>query len=204
MSMASDYDEAARRVPRQERAARRVDALLDAAADVIAERGFEAATMTEIAARAGASIGAVYQYFPNKDALVLALRARYGDEMDAKWSALFAEAVDAPVEVLVERLFDLMVEFMATHPAYIPLLSVSLNYRRDAAARNQLRERFGDLFRLRQPSLQTDEAYRLAEVTLQIVKSLNVLYAPAKPKERKLLVAEYKTAVTAFLLARIG
>ncbi len=204
MSMASDIDETGRRVPRQERAARRVDALLDAAGEVIAERGFEAATMTEIAARAGASIGAVYQYFPNKDALVLALRTRYGAEMDAKWSALFAEAVEVPVPVLVDRLFDLMVEFMASHPAYIPLLSVSLNFRRDAAARNRLRERFADLFRLRKPALDAAEAYRLAEVTLQIVKSLNLLYAPAKPKERKLLVAEYKIAVTAFLLARIG
>src|SRR5258706_7998022 len=134
--MSSDIARSARRVPQQERAARRVDALLEAAGAVIVERGFEAATMTEIAARAGASIGAVYQYFPNKDALVLALRTRYGDEMDARWSALSAASEGMSVPELVDGLFGMMVEFMATHPAYIPLLSVSLNFRRDAAVRN--------------------------------------------------------------------
>ena len=47
----------------------RVAALLAAAATVFAERGYEAATMTEVAARAGASIGSLYQFFPTKELL---------------------------------------------------------------------------------------------------------------------------------------
>ncbi|HXZ07812.1 MAG TPA: TetR/AcrR family transcriptional regulator [Paraburkholderia sp.] len=202
--MSSDLSATSRRVPQQERAARRVDELLEAAGAVIAERGFEAATMTEIAERAGASIGSVYQYFPNKDALVHALRTRYGNEMDARWSALSAASEGLAVPALVDRLFSLMVELMAKRPAYIPLLSVSLNFRRDEASRNRLRERFSELFRRYNPDLSGEEAYRIAEVTLQVVKSLNALYAAAKPKERKLLVAEYKTVVSSYLLARLG
>jgi len=193
-----------RRVPQQERAARRVDELLEAAGAVIAERGFEAATMTEIAGRAGASIGSVYQYFPNKDALVHALRTRYGNEMDARWSELSAASEGLEVPELVDRLFSLMVDLMAKRPAYIPLLSVSLNFRRDEASRNRLRERFAELFRRYNPGLSGEEAYRIAEVTLQVVKSLNALYAVAKPRERKLLIAEYKTVVSSYLLARLG
>jgi AcrR family transcriptional regulator len=42
---------------------------MEAAAAVIAERGFESATMAEIAARAGAQIGSLYRFFPNKEVL---------------------------------------------------------------------------------------------------------------------------------------
>jgi AcrR family transcriptional regulator len=204
MSMASDTNRTARRVPQQERAARRVEAFLDAAAETIAERGFEAATMTEIAERAGASIGSVYQYFPNKDALVFALRTRYGDTMDAQWSALTASAEGLAVADLVERLFALLVAFMNTHPAYLPLLSVSLNFKRDAAARNRLRKRFAQLFQRYQPALPGDDAFRIAEVTLQVVKSMNPLYIAAKPKERAALIGEYKAVLTSYLSERLA
>jgi AcrR family transcriptional regulator len=192
-----------RRVPQQERAAKRVDALLDAAGEVIAERGFEAATMTAIAERAGASIGSVYQYFPDKDALVFALRTRYGDEMDARWSALSEAAQQLSVEELAERLFALMTGFMAARPAYLPLLSVSLNFKRDAAARNRLRGKFAELFQGYSPALAEEDAFRVAEVTLQVVKSLSPLYAAAKPKDRAALVSEYRMVVSSYLAARL-
>ncbi|MFP6558201.1 TetR family transcriptional regulator [Paraburkholderia sp. B3] len=204
----ADDPTASRRVPRQERAARTVEALLDAAGDAFAQRGFESATMTQIAQQAGVSIGAAYQYFPNKEALAFALRKRYGDEIDARWSALIdAEGTHPgrlPLAELVERLFDMMVELMADYPAYLPLLSVPLGFRRDAAARNRLRERFAALFARYDETLAADEAFRVAEVMLQIIKSLNPLYAAAKPKERKLLVAEYKGVLSAWLAARLG
>jgi len=72
---------ARRRIPVQDRSERRVADFLEQAAAVIAEVGYEATTMTEIASRAGASIGAVYQYFPNKEAITAALRAQYVKEL---------------------------------------------------------------------------------------------------------------------------
>lgn len=65
------------RPPKRERGRQRVEALLDAAAGVFLERGADAATMTEIAVRAGASIGSLYQFFPNKSLLAQALRDRF-------------------------------------------------------------------------------------------------------------------------------
>ncbi len=161
--------------------------------------------MTQIAQQAGVSIGAAYQYFPNKEAVAFALRKRYGDEIDARWSALI-EADDAalPLAELAGRLFDLMVELMADYPAYLPLLSVPLGFRRDAATRNRLRERFAALFRRYNAALGAGEAFRIAEVMLEVIKSLNPLYAAAKPKERKLLVAEYKSVLSTWLAARLG
>jgi AcrR family transcriptional regulator len=63
----------ARKRPRQERSRSTVDVLLRAAAQVFATRGYAATTTNHIAARAGVSIGSLYEYFPSKDALLVAL-----------------------------------------------------------------------------------------------------------------------------------
>jgi AcrR family transcriptional regulator len=65
-----------RKAPRQSRSAHTVDALLEAAALVLEEGGLEGFNTNAVAQRAGASIGTLYQYFPSKDALTLALLQR--------------------------------------------------------------------------------------------------------------------------------
>lgn len=65
-----------RKLPRQERAAATVAAILEAAAVILETEGFDGYTTNAIAERAGASIGSLYQYFPNKSALTRALIAR--------------------------------------------------------------------------------------------------------------------------------
>ncbi len=67
----------ARRTPTQDRARATVDVILEAAAQVFAERGYAAGTSNRIAARAGVSVGSFYQYFPNKDAVLVALVERH-------------------------------------------------------------------------------------------------------------------------------
>lgn len=62
--------------PVQERSAVRIDRLLDAAAAVVDEVGIERITTAMVAERADASIGTVYRYFPDRIALLLALRDR--------------------------------------------------------------------------------------------------------------------------------
>src|SRR5260370_37756679 len=71
------------REPQRDRGRLRVAALLKAAAAVFAEKGFDGATMTEVAARASTAIGSLYQFFPNKVALADAVLARFGELMDA-------------------------------------------------------------------------------------------------------------------------
>ncbi|WP_423395203.1 TetR/AcrR family transcriptional regulator [Burkholderia sp. LMG 21824] len=66
-----------RRVPRQQRSRATVDALVEAAAHVLAARGWAKFTTNEVARVAGASIGSLYQYFPDKLALAEAIRARH-------------------------------------------------------------------------------------------------------------------------------
>lgn len=69
-----------RRLPVQARSKERVDRILDAAAQLLAEEGYSAVKTNHIAKRAGVSIGSVYQFFPNRLAIFHALAARYQDQ----------------------------------------------------------------------------------------------------------------------------
>lgn len=66
-----------RKSPRQARSQRTVDRIVDAAARVFNEAGYLSATTNGIAAEAGVSIGSLYQYFPNKDALLIEIARRH-------------------------------------------------------------------------------------------------------------------------------
>jgi len=71
----------ARKQPLQERSRETVAVILEAAARILEERGLEGYNTNAVAERGGISVGSVYQYFPNKDALTLALIARFEDKI---------------------------------------------------------------------------------------------------------------------------
>lgn len=72
-----------RRIPRGRKGQERVAHLLETAAQLFAERGYEATSTGEIAERAGVAIGSLYQYFPNKVALLEALTEGYLEQSRA-------------------------------------------------------------------------------------------------------------------------
>ena len=192
-----------RRIPQQERGERRVAELLEAAAFELAEVGYYAATMKAIAKRAGASIGAVYQYFPDKEAIVSALRTRYVNEMEEQWIELEEASAGLPVRERTQSFIEVMIRFIEDHPAYVAILDTPADSKRDKKIRDRLRERLSNVFRTRRPAVSQEQAYRVACVSLQMIKSMNALYAEAKPLERLEIVKEYKLALTAYLEKRL-
>src|ERR1700721_2866678 len=78
--------------PQQERSMRRLAGFLDAAAALFAEVGYEAATMTAVAERSGSSIGALYNYFPDKQSIAFTLVSEYAQELEAHWKPLMEQA----------------------------------------------------------------------------------------------------------------
>ena len=84
--------ETKRRIPRQARAAQTVEAILEASIQVLEAGGLAALTTNAVAGRAGVSIGTLYQYFDDKNAILLALARR---EMDATLARLARETLPA-------------------------------------------------------------------------------------------------------------
>jgi AcrR family transcriptional regulator len=99
-----------RKAPRQSRSQATVTAILDATAHILIERGFAAASTNAVAERAGVSVGSLYQYFPNKDALVSALRARHGEQMMAVILRALTKAMDATLIDALTGLIEATVE----------------------------------------------------------------------------------------------
>ena len=95
--------------PQRDGGRQRVAELLQAAAAVIQERGFEAATMAQIAARAHANIGSLYRFFPNKEAVADALMRHHAEALQAEYDEIHARAADATPEQLADVLIDLLV-----------------------------------------------------------------------------------------------
>lgn len=93
-------------------------AILDAAAQVFERHGYALATTNRIAERAGISIGSLYQYFPNKDAILVALTERHLQEGYERIAPMLLEflADPPPVESGLERLVDGLMELHAGEP----------------------------------------------------------------------------------------
>jgi hypothetical protein len=123
--------------------------------------------------------------------------------MRASWASLMEDGGKLSVKQLVDGMLDLMIEFMETRPAFLPLLNAPLQFKRDPVARVHLRELFAALFREKKPELGHVEAFRIANVTLQVVKGLRPLYAEAKGAERVEIVREFKVLLTAYLGSRL-
>ncbi|MDF2232478.1 helix-turn-helix domain containing protein [Albimonas sp. CAU 1670] len=124
-----------RKTPRQARARATAEALVEAAARILEGEGRGALTTNRIAERAGASVGSLYQYFPNREAIVAALAAR-------ERGRLLAEVREAAAAGLDPRAtLSAMLEAALRHQFARPRLALALegleqevDQREDAAA----------------------------------------------------------------------
>lgn len=110
-----------RKQPVQARAVETRARILDAAARVFGRHGYAAGTTNRIAAEAGLSIGSLYQYFPNKDALLVELVRRHVEHQRAVLGAAMRRALGLPpglparIAVLVDAAIDSHLDDPALH-----------------------------------------------------------------------------------------
>jgi AcrR family transcriptional regulator len=204
MRMSSSSSTPPRRIPQQKRGERRVADLLEAAAAVIAEQSYPAATMTAIAERAGASIGAVYQYFPNKEAVAVALRERYRQELRESWGDLEAKTAGLTPAQLGATIVEIITCFMDQHPAYLELQAAAAPFRKSPGQRSELGDRLTEvMLRARDSALAPEQARQVALAALGILKGLHALYPRTAPAERRSLIEEFKLALGGYLEVRL-
>ena len=101
----------------QERSRATVQALLDATARVLTREGYDRASTNRIAATAGVSVGSLYQYFPNKEALVAALVARHNREMLDLLREALKEVASLDLATAIAKLVRAAVDAHRVDPA---------------------------------------------------------------------------------------
>lgn len=105
-----------RKRPRQARSKATVDTILQATTRVLVKQGFDGLTTNAVAAAAGVSIGSLYQYFPNKEALVLALIDRHMEEMNTAILAELTRVANLPVAEAARCVVELTIRVHAIDP----------------------------------------------------------------------------------------
>jgi len=110
-----------RRRPVQARAEKRRASLLDAAATILARDGYEGLNTNALAKEAHAAVGTVYDYFPNKQAVLLALLERYRKRLEAALLPTLAEAAQGDLDTLIEGGVRAFADFYRDEPGYAEL-----------------------------------------------------------------------------------
>lgn len=163
-----------RRRPRQDRSREMVERILEAGRSLLQEVGFKGLTTIAIGERARLSVGSLYQYFPNKEAVIL--------ELARRWFSAFRTAVDAqrdgpPARSWVEfeqsfRGFgDILAGLYRDHAGLLPVLEAM---QANAELRRIVQEHDAaivaaqaDWFRRLNPALDRETAERLGLVILE-------------------------------------
>lgn len=100
----------------QERSRATVDALVEATARILVKEGYDKASTNRIAEAAGVSVGSLYQYFPSKEALVVAVIDRHNQETMRLVRSALNEVAGQPVERVIRKMVAVAIQAHRINP----------------------------------------------------------------------------------------
>lgn len=112
-----------RKLPKQSRSRVTVEAILEATTHILVEEGYDKANTNRIAERARISIGSLYQYFPNKEALMTALMEQHAQEMAELVGTKLDRLFDSPLKIAIPEIITAVVAAHAINPRLHQVLS---------------------------------------------------------------------------------
>ena len=185
--------------PQRQRGHDRVAAILQAAVTLFSEKGFEAATMTEIATRSGTATGSLYRFFPSKDLLADALLLQYTEHVTERMNALKQQAPGMPLEQLTVALIQFM---QAPDRSFASSLvdARGVSAQRREQFRQDLRQQLAGLLQIAIPGLPATKAAPMAVLLLHTLKAVPQI-VHEKPAVRAVLLAELRQFILLYLHA---
>jgi AcrR family transcriptional regulator len=199
-----------RKRPRQHRAHATVEAVLQAAVELLASQSYADVSTNRIAARAGISIGSLYQYFPNKDAIVVALFERHLQDVEAVVAGALGTLRDpsVPIRRGIHRLLE---SLAALHDAN-PMLAHAADPRGDGAhageallrrREERFRTELAALLRTR-PDVRRGDHLLMATLLVEIVEALSrlLMHGGASGFSRDVTFAEATEAICRYVERR--
>ncbi len=180
----------------------RVAAILEAAAAVIAEKGYEAATMAEIAERSSTKIGSLYRFFPNKESLAETLVTGARESLDAEFDKFDAAVSKLSITALVDELQVLLFQQIIT-PALKKLLDANQDW---SVKREEFRDailgRVAKTLRVYSPKLSKKSAADIALVILLNMKTAATHQESFDSAPR--VLNEFREMTRLYLQSRLG
>ncbi len=122
-----------------------VDRIVAAGRQVLVEHGYERATTNRVAEAAGISPGSLYQYFPNKEAVLAAVVDAYSAEIADQLTSVVTERLDRPPLELMRASYDGLLDILLANREYVRLMARELPRARVAPHVDQLERRISDL-----------------------------------------------------------
>jgi AcrR family transcriptional regulator len=188
------------KAPRRARGHARVASLLEAASAEFAEKGYDATTMTAIAARAGASIGSLYQFFPTKEQVAGTLMEQYVTELEAAFDRLSEEVPSLDVGAVADRLTTLFVAFRTTHPAFVVLADAhDVVLPGATGVRERLRKGIASVLAALAPRLSAKQALFRAVVVQHLMKAAVTLSHDESVVDHHAAMLEFQRVVQNYL-----
>jgi AcrR family transcriptional regulator len=198
-----DPDGAARRVPTQERAKKRVERIIEAASHVFAEEGYDAATMEGIAARAETSIGSIYQFFPNKLSLFNALARHYHEKVRTFFDVLLGgPLLERPWPEILDSGIDALMAFHENDPGFRAVW-VGLNLTEQVvtegeAINRDFAKRIDTIIAAKLPAVPARVRPVVATLMIEVMSAM-LIVCTRRPAEAKALIAETKVLLRRYL-----
>lgn len=194
-----------RRKPRQARSQARVSRILDVAEELFASQGYTATSTNAIATQAQVPIGSLYQFFPDKTAILLALAMRYAEKLRQQLTALDeAESPTLALSGYVEQLIETTARFYAENPTcYAIFIEVQVTTQEleaiEEATDAQLIRDLANSLAKRDARLEPADYDAIAFVLVKAIGTLLWLSLSQEERLRQRLVAETKRMALTYL-----
>jgi AcrR family transcriptional regulator len=206
MSESSHKTSGLRRKPRQTRSQERVDRILAVAESLFVEQGYSATTTNAIAAQAKVSIGSLYQFFPDKAAILQALSMQHAVQLRQHLTAILdtAEVATLPLSEYVDRLIDGTHQFFVENPGYQAIFmevqgTMPELDEIDRALDIQLTQDLSTAFSQRSAELMPEDCDAIGFVLVKAIGNILWLSFSQKEKFRQRLVLETKRLALSYL-----
>jgi AcrR family transcriptional regulator len=196
-----------RRQPRQARSQERVNQILDVAEQMFITEGYNATTTNAIASRAKVPIGSLYQFFPDKAAILQALARRYTALLHQRLAELDSdEMTKLPLKTYVEQIIDTTDQFFTNHPGYHAIFmqvqgKMPELEEIETAADAQLIEDLAISFSQHYSELEPADYEAIAFILVKAIGTLLWLSLSQEPSFRQRLVTEIKRLTLSYLLS---
>lgn len=195
------------RAPKRQRGRLRVAAILAAGREVLREKGYDATTMTEIAARSGTAIGSLYRFFPSKESLADALLQDYALQMVEGLSNLAvppdpADRVgNSTPESVANSLVDLMLTLEEERSVALVLIEARSSGSADLRARYRkaMRQGVTQILKKLAPHLPRSRAEAMAIVVVHVLKAVARTTEEEDPATCRTVLTEIREILRLYL-----